>query len=936
MSSIRISKVLSELNIGLDTAVDFLSAKGHEVEKNRNTKISDEQYALLLDSFASDKSHKDQAESIISQKREEKATHLAEKLAATVPVVAPTPAVMKPASVPVSAPVVETKVPEPLVAPVAETLKPVAAPKTEVIRARVELAGPKIAGKIDLTPKPKSVPAPKTTPAPVKPPLAEKPTEDQPKVETPVSAPTQKEDKAAVTDSAAVEHHTTQYKKLDGPKLTGQTIDLSQFNKPKATKPSPGGEKGKRIRIKTGAANPTGGGVAGTGRTTTGAASVGGPNERRGGQNNNNRRQGPNTNAVPKVPLTDEQIQKQIRETLEKLTGGRKSKGSKIRRDKREDRRTMASAQEEMRSAEDSILKVTEFVTVMEVANMMKVSVTEVISTCLSLGIMVTMNQRLDKETLTIVADEFGFSVEFVDEEMTDALMEESDRAEDLVPRAPIVTVMGHVDHGKTSLLDYIRKANVIAGEAGGITQHIGAYNVQLPTGQQITFLDTPGHEAFTAMRARGAQVTDIAIIVIAADDAIMPQTKEAISHAQAAGVPMVFAINKIDRPGANPEKIKEQLAGLNLLVEDWGGKIQSSDVAAKTGQNVQDLLDKVLLEAELLELKANPNRLSKGTVIEASLDKGRGYVTTLLVQNGSLRVGDYILVGHYSGKVRAMMDERGHKIEVAGPSVPVSILGLDGAPQAGDTFNVMEDEREAKNIAQRRAQLSREQSVRSQKNLTLEEIGRRLAVGDFQELNIILKGDVDGSIEALSDSLQRLSTPEIQVNVIHKAVGQITESDVLLASASKAIIVGFQVRPSSTARKLAEKEEIEIRLYSIIYDAINDIKDAMSGLLSPEIKEEVACTVEVRETFKISKVGTIAGCMVMDGSITRNTRVRIIRNGVVVYTGELGSLKRFKDDVREVNKGFDCGLNIKNFNDIKVGDVIEGFKEVEVQRTLE
>jgi len=634
--------------------------------------------------------------------------------------------------------------------------------------------------------------------------------------------------------------------------------------------------------------------------------------------------------------MTDEQIQKQIRETLEKLTGGRKSKGSKIRRDKRADRRDQVMNELELRSAEDKVLKVTEFVTVMEVANMMNVPVTAIISACLSLGIMVTMNQRLDKETLTIVADEFGFSVNFLDEEVNESLSEDTDAEEDLSPRAPIVTVMGHVDHGKTSLLDYIRKANVIAGEAGGITQHIGAYSVELPSGQHITFLDTPGHEAFTAMRARGAQVTDIAIIVVAADDAVMPQTKEAISHAQAAGVPIVFAINKVDRPAANPEKIKEQLAGMNLLVEDWGGKIQSMDVAAKTGLNVQELLDKVLLEAELLDLKANPKRMAKGTVIEASLDKGRGYVTTLLVQNGTLRVGDYMLVGQFSGKVRAMMDERGQKVDEAGPSAPISILGLDGAPQAGDTFNVMDDEREAKQIAQRRQQLSREQSVRSQKSLTLEEIGRRLAVGDYQELNIILKGDVDGSIEALSDSLQRLSTPEIQVNIIHKAVGQVTESDVLLASASKAIIVGFQVRPSATARKLAEKEEIEIRLYSIIYDSINDIRDAMSGMLSPEVKEEIACTVEVRETFKISKVGTIAGCMVMDGTINRNTRVRIIRNGVVIYTGELGSLKRFKDDAREVSKGFDCGLNIKNFNDIKVGDVIEGFKEVEVQRTLD
>lgn len=968
MSSIRISKVLSELNIGLDTAVDFLLSKGHEVEKNRNTKISDEQYALLLGNFASDKSHKDQAESIISQKREEKASQLAEKQAAAAPAVPKAPAEAAPAAVPApaapaaaapaapAAPAPEPVAPAAPAAAVAPATAPAAevpaapveeapkavevvaapeAPKDEVIRGRASLVGPKIAGKIDLTPKPKAPkPAPAPAPevpaaaAPSTPAATEAAPADGPAVEVSVSAEAPAAE-AAAPEAAVTAHHTTQYQKLDGPKLTGQTIDLSQFNRPKATKPGAGGEKGKRARIKTGAAG--GPGIAGTGRTTTGAASVGGQQGQRQGPGRRDKQP-----AAPKPAMTDEQIQKQIRETLEKLTGGRKSKGSKIRRDKRADRRDQVMNELQLRSAEDKVLKVTEFVTVMEVANMMSVPVTAIISACLSLGIMVTMNQRLDKETLTIVADEFGFSVNFLDEEVNESLSEDTDAEEDLSPRAPIVTVMGHVDHGKTSLLDYIRKANVIAGEAGGITQHIGAYSVQLPSGQHITFLDTPGHEAFTAMRARGAQVTDIAIIVVAADDAVMPQTKEAISHAQAAGVPIVFAINKVDRPAANPEKIKEQLAGMNLLVEDWGGKIQSMDVAAKTGLNVQELLDKVLLEAELLDLKANPKRMAKGTVIEASLDKGRGYVTTLLVQNGTLRVGDYMLVGQFSGKVRAMMDERGQKVDEAGPSAPVSILGLDGAPQAGDTFNVMDDEREAKQIAQRRQQLSREQSVRSQKSLTLEEIGRRLAVGDYQELNIILKGDVDGSIEALSDSLQRLSTPEIQVNIIHKAVGQVTESDVLLASASKAIIVGFQVRPSATARKLAEKEEIEIRLYSIIYDAINDIRDAMSGMLSPEVKEEIACTVEVRETFKISKVGTIAGCMVMDGTINRNTRVRIIRDGVVIYTGELGSLKRFKDDVREVSKGFDCGLNIKNFNDIKVGDVIEGFKEVEVQRTLD
>jgi translation initiation factor IF-2 len=551
------------------------------------------------------------------------------------------------------------------------------------------------------------------------------------------------------------------------------------------------------------------------------------------------------------------------------------------------------------------------------------------------LGIMVTMNQRLDAETLSIVADEFGFDVEFVSAEVQESIEDIEDNPEDLLSRSPIVTVMGHVDHGKTSLLDYVRRENVIAGEAGGITQHIGAYEVALKTGKRITFIDTPGHEAFTAMRARGAQVTDIAIIVIAADDDIMPQTKEAISHAQAAEVPIVFAINKVDKPNANPDKIKEQLAAMDLLVEDWGGKFQSHDVSAKHGQGVEELLEKVLLEAEMLDLKANPNKSAKGSIIEASLDKGKGFVTTMLVQSGTLSVGDFLLAGQYTGKVKAMFNERGLNVELAGPSAPVSILGLSGAPQAGDKFNVMSDEREAKSIALKRTQLQREQSIRTQKHLTLDEIGRRLALGDFQELNIILKGDVDGSIEALSDSLQKLSTDSIQVNIIHKAVGQISESDILLATASDAIVIGFQVRPSASARKLAEKEEIDIRLYSIIYDAINEVKEAMEGMLSPVTKEEIVCNLEVRETFKVTKVGTIAGCYVLDGKINRSTRVRLIRDGVVVYTGALGSLKRFKDDVKEVAKGYECGLNIDKFNDVKVGDIIEGYEEVEVKRTL-
>ncbi|MDG2110867.1 MAG: translation initiation factor IF-2, partial [Schleiferiaceae bacterium] len=638
---------------------------------------------------------------------------------------------------------------------------------------------------------------------------------------------------------------------------------------------------------------------------------------------------------VAKQELTDEQIQKQIKETLEKLTSGKKNKGAKIRRDKRAERREREELADIQAAEESKVLQVTEFVTVTELANMMDVSVNEVIGSLMGVGVMVTMNQRLDAEMLEMVAEEFGFSVNFVDEEVTETFLEEEDKEEDLKPRSPIVTVMGHVDHGKTSLLDYVRKANVIAGEAGGITQHIGAYSVKVHTGQTITFLDTPGHEAFTAMRARGAQVTDIAIIVVAADDAVMPQTKEAISHAQAAGVPIVIAINKVDRDVANPSKIKEQLSQENVLVEDWGGSVQCQEISAKTGLNIEELLDKVILEAEMLDLKANPTKNASGTIVEASLDKGRGYMCTALIQSGTMKVGDYVLAGQHSGKVKAMLDERGNRIKVAGPSTPVNLLGLDGAPTSGDRFIIMDDEREAKQIAQKRLQLQREQSVRSQKQMTLEEIGRRLKVGDFQELNIILKGDVDGSVEALSDSLQKLTTEEIQVNIIHKGVGQISESDVLLATASQAILVGFQVRPSAQARKLAEKEEVEIRMYSIIYDAINEIRDAMEGMLSAEVKEEIMGTAEIRETFKISKVGTIAGCMVTDGVIERSNDVRIIRDGVVVYTGKLGSLKRFKDDAKEVRQGFECGLNIEKFNDIKVGDVVEAFGFTEVKRTL-
>jgi len=636
-----------------------------------------------------------------------------------------------------------------------------------------------------------------------------------------------------------------------------------------------------------------------------------------------------------RTEIDEDEVQKQIKETLARLTSKGKSKGVKYRREKREALSMKQKEKSELRELEKNVLKVTEFVSANELAAMMNVPVTDIIATCMNLGLFVSINQRLDAETMSIVAEEFGYKVQFVSAELLENISEEEDRPEDLKPRPPIVTVMGHVDHGKTKLLDYIRNTNVIAGEAGGITQHIGAYSVTLEDGRQITFLDTPGHEAFTAMRARGAQITDIAIIVVAADDGVMPQTVEAINHAAAAGVPIVFAINKIDKPTANPERIKEELSKMNYLVEDWGGKYQSQEISAKTGLNINLLLDKVLLEAELLDLKANPNKSAHGTVIESSLDKGRGYTATILVKTGTLRVGDIVLAGCYYGRVKALFNERGNRIEEAGPSMPALMTGLNGAPQAGDNFDVLKSEREAKEIATKRAQLQREQELRTQKHITLDEIGRRIAIGNFQELNIIVKGDVDGSVEALSDSLIKLSTEQVQVNIIHKAVGQISESDVLLAAASNAIIVGFQVRPSMNARKLAEKEQIDIRLYSIIYDAIEEIKAAIEGMLMPEVKEEIVATLEIKEVFKISKVGTVAGCLVKEGKISRNSKVRIIRDGIVIYSGELGSLKRFKDDVKEVSAGLECGLNIHNFNDIKPGDIIEAYQEVEVKKVL-
>ena len=747
----------------------------------------------------------------------------------------------------------------------------------------------------------------------------------------------------------------TQYTKLSGATFTGQTIDLSQFNKPKkkkeefkkpgtpgaANKPGTPGAAGagaganKRKRIvKPGTPN-----AGGTGGNTQGGGQGGFVKKPyQGGQGGGGfKKPGFNkTTPVVKVEPTEEEVKNQIKETLERLQGkGNKSKAAKYRRDKRDTHRQRTDDDLAQQDLESKILKVTEFVTVGEIATMMDVPITKVIGTCMSLGIMVTMNQRLDAETLTIVADEFGYEVQFITTDIEENAVVVEDKEEELEFRAPIVTVMGHVDHGKTSLLDYIRKANVIAGESGGITQHIGAYGVTLDGGQKIAFLDTPGHEAFTAMRARGAQVTDIAIIVVAADDDIMPQTKEAISHAQAAGVPMIFAINKVDKPNANPEKIKEQLAGMNLLVEDWGGKYQSHDISAKFGQGVPELLEKVLLEAEVLELKANPNKPAQGTVVEAQLDKGRGYVSTILVQAGTLKIGDYMLAGKNHGKIRAMFDERGNSVKVAGPSTPVSVLGLDGAPTAGDKFNVYEDEREAKQIATKRTQLSREQSARVKKHTTLDEIGRRIALGQFKELNLIIKGDVDGSVEALADSFSKLSTEEIQINIIHKGVGAITETDVMLASASDAIIIGFNVRPAGNAKTLAEKEEIDIRNYSIIYAAIDDLKDAMEGMLSPELKEEITGTAEIRELFKVSKVGTIAGCMITDGKVIRSNRIRLIREGVVIFTGELVALKRFKDDVKEVSKGYDCGMQIKGYNDIKEYDIIESFHEIEIKKKL-
>ena len=930
---IRINKVLRELNISLERAVDYLKDKGIAIESNPNTKISDEVYNVLCGQFAGDRGNKEASKEVGEEKRKEKEALRVEREKE-----------------------IEDKRKHD-----EELLK-----RQEVIKAKAVVTGPVHVGNIDLNPKKAIVPAaasPEKTEIP-----SEKSNPIASESKTVVSGKETKKEKEVLEavptskketlETPAEESITTKYTKLSGATLTGQTIDLSQFNKPKKKKEDPkiapnkpgtpitpgsaatnaNKNKRKRIAPKPGAPRQETGTLGTPGSPNPNKIT---PNAVGGGFNaNRGARPGFVKGARPaitaKVEPTEEEVKNQIRETLEKLQGkGSKSKAAKYRRDKRDIHRQKSDDEQRAIDEGSKTIKVTEFVTVGEIAIMMDVQINKVIGTCMSLGIMVTQNQRLDAETLTIVADEFGYEVEFITVDIEEAIQVIPDKDEDLVFRAPIVTVMGHVDHGKTSLLDYIRKENVIAGESGGITQHIGAYGVTLEDGQKIAFLDTPGHEAFTAMRARGAQVTDIAIIVIAADDDIMPQTKEAISHAQAAGVPIIFAINKIDKPNANVDKIKEKLAGMNLLVEDWGGKIQSHDISAKVGTGVKELLEKVLLEAEILDLKSNPNKAAQGTVVEAYLDKGKGYVSTILVQHGTLKVGDYMLAGKHHGKIKAMHDERGHVVAVAGPSTPVSVLGLDGAATAGDKFNVFEDEKEAKQIASKRSQLMREQSVRTQRHITLDEIGRRIALGQFKELNIILKGDVDGSVEALSDSFSKLSTEEIQINIIHKGVGAITETDVMLASASDAIIIGFNVRPAGNARQLADKEEIDIRYYSIIYAAIDDLKDAMEGMLAPEMKEEILGTAEIREIFKISKVGSIAGSMVMDGKIQRTAKIRIIRDGVVVHTGELVALKRFKDDVKEVAKGYDCGIQVKGYNDIEERDVIEAYHEVAIKKKL-
>ena len=966
---LRLIQVAKEFNVGLNTITDFLHKKGIKSDGSPNTLVDDATYAVLEKEFGSNRSSASARNSVrerISQKQttitlEEAEKHEREEEREVViksnvisvkdeipqpkflgkidlspkPKTKPAPA-PAPAAAPqrTEAPAQAPARPATPAAPASQAAAP-AAEHREEPKPAAEAAAPAPRAEAAPVREPAAASAAPAAPAAEKPaaPAAETP---RPAAGLPVSAPAAEKPAAPQPEAPKDNIFRPTVATLTGPQVLG-TMDVSGF--------VPGG-KHKRKRLqkekvdvsKAQKSGSQGGGKQG-GQGGQNRPGQGGQN--RPGQNNQPKpgegRRNKNKNNAPKPvvrpEVSDEEVSKQIKDTLARLTAkGAKTKASKYRKEKREAVHERMHEEIEREEQERSVLKVTEFVTVSELATMMNVPATEVIMACMNLGLMVSINQRLDAEALVVVAEEFGFKVEFVSVEIQEAIADEGDKEEDLVPRPPIVTVMGHVDHGKTSLLDNIRKTNVIEGEAGGITQHIGAYSVEL-NGQKITFLDTPGHEAFTAMRARGAKITDVAIIIVAADDNVMPQTIEAINHAQAAGVPMVFAINKIDKPNANPDHIKEQLAQMNYLVESWGGKYQDQEISAKKGINLDKLLEKVLLEAELLDLKANPNKKAVGTVIESTLDKGRGYVATVLVQNGTLHIGDVVLSGTYTGRVKAMFNENGKKVTEAGPSTPVQVLGLNGAPQAGDTFNVMDDDRSAREIANKREQLQRMQGIMTQKHVTLDEIGRRIAIGSFKELNIIVKGDVDGSIEAMSGSLIKLSKESVQVNVIHAAVGQISESDVLLAAASNAIIVGFQVRPSAAARKLAEKEEIEIRLYSIIYDAINDIKDAIEGMLEPVMKEEIVASVEVMEIFKISKVGTVAGCIVREGRLTRTTPIRVIRDGIVIYTGKLGSLKRFKDDVKEVTMGQDCGLNIESFNDVRVGDIVEGYEQVEVKR---
>jgi len=910
--TVRINKVLKDFNIGLNTVAEFLKKRGYKEEITLTSKISEDAFELIAKEFGKEQIIKEQSRKVaikvkeITDKETGKDTpdedeHVEEVIIKT--------------NVLTEQKKADTPQPEPEPEPVQQEPEFVATPE---IKSDI-----KVVGKIDIE-KRKKPATPKAQPK-VQP---EEQPEEQPQIKQPKEQPKEepKEELKEEPVRPVIEHIETHVEKLAGPKISG-TIDLSQFEKKPSSNQNKDKKdnKNKRERIHKG----------GPEKVDLNDPRNNAPSRQNGG---NNRFAGKKDRFKAVRPEFDsDEIQKVIKETYAKMTEGHaKTKTSKHRREKREEVAEKMQEEAIRQEMTSNVLKVTEFVTVNELAILMNnTPVTKVIEACMNLGLMVSINQRLDAEALVLVAEEFGYKIEFVTAEIQGAIDQVEDKAEDLEPRPPIVTVMGHVDHGKTSLLDYIRNSNVIAGEAGGITQHIGAYNVKLPDGRHITFLDTPGHEAFTAMRARGAKVTDLAIIIVAADDAIMPQTVEAINHAQAAGVPMIFAINKIDKPGAQPDKIKEQLANMNILVEDWGGNYQCQEISAKKGINVEQLLDKVLLEADLLELKANPNKLAIGNIIESSLDKGRGYLATVLVQSGTLHVGDPIVAGCYSGRVKAMFNERGQKLQWAGPSTPVSVLGLNGAPTAGDTLNAMEDEKEARDIANKREQLIRIQGIKTQTHITLEEIGRRIALGNFQELNIIVKADVDGSIEALSDSLIKLSTDEIHVNVIHKAVGAISESDVLLAVASNAIIIGFQVRPMPNARKLAEKEQIEIRLYSVIYDAIEEVKSGIEGMLAPEEKEEVTANAEVLETFKISKVGTIAGCMVRDGKLTRTAKVRVIRDGIVVYAGSLASLKRMKDDVKEVASGFDCGLGVEGYNDIKVGDMIEAYQIVEIKRKL-